>query len=130
MPNFRGKSEAMSAALPARYVRIPYEVGADPRLTTSDVRVYFALASAVWQGRTCTLGNDRIAAMTGVSPRQVRNSIKALVKAEHVQMAPRKRGQRAVYALTSPVFGQKQGKVNVVRSSPRGKRLVSVEKIA
>lgn len=68
--------------------------------------------------------------MTGVSPRQVRNSIKALVKAEHVQMAERKRGQRAVYALTSPVFGQKQGKVNVVRSTPHGKRLVSVEKIA
>lgn len=132
MPNFRVKSEELNASLSEkpRYVRIPYEVGTDPRLTASDVRVYFALASAVWQGNTCTLGNEWIAAMTHICARQVRKSIKKLCEVKYLQMAPRRRGQRAVYILASPVFGQKQGKVNVVRSSPRGKRLVSVEKIA
>lgn len=128
MPNFEGKSEAMDASL--RYGRVPFEVGTDQRLSACDVRVYFALASSVWQGRTCTLGNEWIAAMTHVSARQVRYSVQSLIAAGHVQMAPRKRGQRAVYLLTSPVFGQKQGHVNVVRSTPRGKRMVSVEKIA
>lgn len=130
MPNFGAESEAIASSLAERYVRLPYAVGADQRLSASDVRVYFALASAVWQGRTCTLGNERISAITGVSARQVRSSIRSLITAGHVQMAERKRGQRAIYALTSPVFGQKQGKVNVVRSTPRGKRLVSVEKTA
>lgn len=56
--------------------------------------------------------------------------IKRLVDRGHLRMSASERGRRAMYILTSNVFGQKQGKVDEVVSTPRGKRLVSVSKTA
>ena len=53
-----------------------------------------------------------------------------LVNGGHLQILAAERGRRAMYILTSNVFGQKQGKVDEVISAPSGKRLVSVRKTA
>jgi hypothetical protein len=60
----------------------------------------------------------------------VKARIDELIKAGYVEVADKKNGQRAYYSLTSPVFAQKQGKADVIVSTPRGKRLVSVERRA
>lgn len=62
--------------------------------------------------------------------RNVHVAIRRLVACGHVAVTDSDRGQRALYVLTSKVFSQKQGKVNEVVSSPRGRRLVSVSKTA
>lgn len=135
MPNFPPESEERYSSLHGqkrkpRYARIPWEVGVDRRLSAHDVRVYFVISSSVFQGRTCTIGNQRIADVAAMTARQVRLSVKNLVECQHLQMAERRRGERAVYILTSPLFGQKQGKVDEVISAPSGKRLVSVRRTA
>jgi hypothetical protein len=113
------------------YARVPLSVLADATLKRIDVAVYAAISSTVWQGRVGSIGNRQIALIARVSQPTASRAISRLVNSGHIKIAESKgKGYRAIYMLTSPVFGQKQGKVNVVRSTPRGKRLVSVEKIA
>lgn len=113
------------------YARVPLTVLADATLKRIDVAVYAAISSTVWQGRVGSLGNRQIALIARVSQPTASRSIARLVNSGHIEIAASKgKGYRAIYILTSPVFGQKQGNVNVVRSTPRGKRLVSVEKTA
>lgn len=133
-------SEGFTSATPKRdspkepewaYARIPLTVIADSQLSRLDIMVYAAISSPVFQGNVANIGSRRIAEIARTTQRMVLKSIRKLVDAGHLAIAESKgKGYRSMYILTSPVFGQKQGKVNVVRSTPRGKRLVSVEKIA
>lgn len=111
-----------------RYARVPLDVGTDPRLKALDVRVYIILAASVWQGSTTSVGIRYLAEMSCCAKRLAMASLKRLIAAGHVERTVSGRGKRAMYVLTSPVFGQKQGNVDVVVSAPRGKRLVGVAK--
>lgn len=114
-----------------KYTRIPASVLLDTTLSSFDVRVFGVLALATWQGSTCSVGMRHIAKSLGSTTRLVQQSVQRLIVAKHLTVPGEpKRGMRAIYILTSQVFGQKQGRVNVVRSTPKGKRLVSVEKSA
>lgn len=111
--------------------RVPASVWTDPRLKHADIRVYCAIAARAFEGNTTSVGTRLIAVESTVGHVMVRKCIARLVKCDHLRLAPRKRGQRPIYVLTSEYFGQKQGKADVVVSAPNGrKRLVSVEKTA
>lgn len=85
------------------------------------------LALDVFEGRTASVGMRQLGKLLGKSAQTVQRRIGELVKTGHLEVAPKDLGKRATYALTSPVFAQKQGKANVVVSSPSGgKRLASV----
>lgn len=113
-----------------RYARLPLEVLGDKRLKRVDVCVYAAIATVVWQGNVAKTGIRAVAEVAGCSKRIAAGSVQRLAEFGHIQVSENGRGMRASYVLTSPVFGQKQGKVDVVRSTPRGKRLVSVKRTA
>lgn len=85
------------------------------------------LALDVFEGRTASVGTRQLGKLLGKSAQTVLRRIGELVKADHLKIAPIQTGRRATYELTSPIFAQKQGKANVVVSSPRGRRLVSVK---
>lgn len=114
-----------------RYSRVPWEVVADPRLKPRDVRVYAALASPVMQGSYSRIGTRRISESIHLSRRLVIESVLLLESCGHIEKAPTKRGQRAGYVLTSPVFGQKQSRETVVVRGASGvPRYASMEKTA
>lgn len=113
------------------YGRVPASVLLDLTISSDAVRVYALLTLSVYQGRIARVGMRQMGKIMGKSAATVKRRIAELTMAGHLKADDkRKNGQRGCYELTSPVFGQKQGKENVVVSAPRGKRLVSVEKIA
>lgn len=67
----------------------------------------------------------------GKSAATVKRRIDELVAAGHMRANTGTNGQRAYYELTSPVFGQKQGKQTEIVVGDSGvPRYVSMEKIA
>lgn len=112
------------------HARIPLSVWTDPKLHRTDVHVYRVLAQAVWQGNVASVGMRRIAEESRMTLKNAHACIKRLVDRGHLQVSASERGRRAMYTLTSSVFGQKQGKVDEVVSTPGGKRLVSVRRTA
>jgi hypothetical protein len=114
----------------AHYSRVPREVASDRRLKHRDVRVYAVLSSFCWQGNVSQVGRRLIAKLAPCVPRKVPDSLRRLESAGHIQIQPGRRGQRAMYILLSPVFGQKQrAGVDEIISTPNGNaRLVSVRK--
>lgn len=113
-----------------RYARIPEAVIGDSALKSLDIHVYAALSLWVFQGRTAQVGTRWIAEKVSADRKRVLNSLKRLQAAGHVTASAEK-GKRTVYVLTSPVFGQKQGKERiVVRGKSGGKVLASVEAVA
>jgi len=86
------------------------------------------LAGAVWQGSTARMGTRLLAAYTGAARRLVVESLRRLETRGHLQKAAGRRGQRPIYVLTSPVFGQKQsaGIEEIIGSPSRALRLASV----
>lgn len=56
----------------------------------------------------------------------IAEAIRRLAERGHLTITASGR-ERPLYSLTSPVFGQKQGKEDVIVSGPRCKRLVSVD---
>ncbi len=113
-----------------RFSRIPWTVGTDPKLSSFAVRVYVILAAHVFEGSTARIGVRALARYGAMSKNTANAAIVELSERGHIGIANMGRGQRQMYVLHSEMFGQKQGKVNIVRSTPRGKRLVSVEKTA
>lgn len=108
--------------------RVPASVLLDLTINSDAVRVYALLTLSVYEGSVARVGMRQMGKIMGKSAATIGRRIGELVAAGHLTIdAKRKNGQRGYYRLTSPVFGQKQGKVDVVRSAPRGKRLVSVE---
>ena len=112
------------------HARIPLSVWTDPKLHRADVHVYRVLAQAVWQGNVASIGMRRIAEESRMTLKNAHACIKRLVDCGHLRMSASERGRRSMYILTSPIFGQKQGKVDEVVSAPSGKRLVSVRRTA
>jgi hypothetical protein len=92
-----------------------------------DIRVCCMLAGSLWQGNTARIGTRLLAVYVRASRRLVVESLHRLEIRGHVQKAAR-RGQRQMYVLTSPVFGQKQraGIEEVISSPSRTPRLASV----
>lgn len=110
------------------YSRLPFSVLCDPVLTFADKAIYAAAAVFVWHGRVCVEPCAVVAEMCGASKRQAMKSLAALAKRGHIKFDDGKKERKVnPVELTSPVFGQKQGKADVIVSSPLGKRLVSVE---
>lgn len=109
---------------------MPLDVLSDKRLTANDVRVYAALAATVWQGKTCTMGLRHIGDMAACAKRKAAASLDNLVRFGYVERPGWEKGskKRGVYMLKSAIFGQRQGRENVVVAGPRGKRLVSVDR--
>lgn len=113
------------------YGRVPASVLLDLTISSDAVRVYALLTLSVYQGRVAKVGMRQMGKIMGKSAATIKRRIAELTVAGHLKAdVQRKNGQRGCYELTSPVFGQKQGNAAVVVSAPRGKRLVSVEKIA
>jgi len=110
------------------YARVPREVVCDRELKLLDIRVYCMLAGSVWQGSTARMGTRLLAAYTGAARRLVVDSLRPLETRGHLQKAAGRRGQRPIYVLTSPVFGQKQpaGIEEIIGSPSRALRLASV----
>jgi hypothetical protein len=96
-------------------------------VSSEAVRVYAVLALSVYQGRTSRVGMRQIGKIIGKCAATVKKRIDELVAAGHVRANMGRSGQRAFYELTSPVFGQKHGKVTEVGVGPSGgRRLVSI----
>jgi hypothetical protein len=115
----------------SKFARVPREVSGDRRLKHRDVRIYGVLAGFCWQGSVAKVGKRLLSRLARCAERLVIDSLKKLEITGHIQKAPdRRRGQRAWYILTSPVFGQKQrAGVDEVAIIPGGRpRLVSVRK--
>ena len=111
-----------------RYTRTPAEVLHEVTLSFSARLIYAELALWVFQGRTASRGVRAIANDLGMSKTTVTKGIAELMEAGAVERhADGKHGYRAIYSLPSKVFGQRQGKQDIVVSSPNGNRLVSVE---
>lgn len=113
-----------------RFSRVPWTVLTDPKLSSFAVRVYAILAAHVFEGSTARIGIRAMARFAAMGKNTANAAIKELEERGHISIVEMAAGHRNVYVLRSEMFGQKQGNVNVVRSTPRGKRLVSVEKIA
>lgn len=112
----------------ARFSRVPAEVWTDAGVNGSDVKVYCAMASTVWQGNICRMSLAEIAELCGTTRQVVLRAIKNLAALGHVRIpSSNKERKSGWYELTSPVFGQKQGKEDVIVSSPRGQRYVSMD---
>lgn len=109
-----------------RYGRIPDEILTDARLSHAAVRLYGIMAMYAYEGNVVTLGIRKMAAMRHVGLATVHRLLKILKDCGHIATDRPASGKRSFYELTSPVFAQKQGKSTVIRSSPRGKRMVSV----
>jgi hypothetical protein len=84
------------------------------------------MAMYVFEGNVVTLGIRKMAGMLHCALATAHKALKSLCSGGFVVQRPAANGRRSVYELTSPVFAQKQGVVTVVRSGPRGKRMVSV----
>lgn len=110
------------------FSRVPVTITSDPRVKDSDVRVYTVMAANVWQGNVCRLSFSDLSRASTVSKRGVIRSISRLLAFGYIKASGEKR-ERAVtfYVLTSNVFAQKQGREDIIVSSPRGQRYVSMD---
>lgn len=109
-----------------RFSRIPWTVGTDPKLSSFAVRIYAILAAHVFEGNTARVGIRALARYGAMSKNTANAAIIELQQRGHIQIVRMGSGQRQMYVLQSEMFGQKQGKVDVVRSTASGKRFVSV----
>jgi hypothetical protein len=114
----------------AGFSRVPREVSSDRRLKHRDVRVYAVLAASCWQGTVANVGKRLIAKHAPCAERLVVASLKRLEGTGHIKKLPVRRGQRGLYHLVSPIFGQKQrADVQEMITTPDGRRrLVTVRK--
>lgn len=108
-----------------RYSRIPDSVLLDCDLTPAARCVYAFLARHVFEGKVARLGQRLIARKLGLNRETVESAIRQLAKRDHLVVVGDGKSRR-MYVLSSDIFGQKQGIKTIIRSSPRGKRMVSV----
>lgn len=103
------------------YARIPVEVLLDRRVNGTALRVYGVIVSALRYTGTVSIGMRLISKRTGIAARNVARAIKQLEAAGHVKVIPKDRGMRASYFLTSKLFHEKQGRVNLKALSSSGR---------
>ena len=109
-----------------RYGRVPDEILTDKSVSHAAVRLYGIMAMYVFEGNVVSLGMRKMAALMHVGIGTIHRLLAKLKQSGYVISKPVANGQRSFYELTSPVFAQKQGKQTVLRSSPKGIRMVSV----
>lgn len=112
-----------------RYGRTPEEVLLDNDLSDSAARLYGLMAMHIFEGNIVQVGIRRLAELRNKGKSTIDRQIKELQAAGYLVRCPSTRGKRAGYMLASEIFGQKQGRETVIRSSPDGtrKRMVSVD---
>lgn len=111
-----------------RYTRTPLTVLRDARLSLLARVVYGELAANVFQGSVANIGLRLVAERIGASKSSVARAVRELETAGHLVPTGEEK-RRTYYTLTSPVFGQKQGRMTEVVSSPSGgKRYASIAK--
>lgn len=110
------------------YGRAPLTANQDRRLKNSDIRLYVAMAARVWQGNVCRLSFSELSELSTLTKRTIIDSIKRLERYGYIEAIGKKQ-ERSVtfYVLKSIIFGQKQGREDVIVSSPRGQRYVSMD---
>lgn len=84
--------------------------------------IYGVLAETVWQGTTARIGQRRIAFLLGCTQETVGIGLRELEARKHISIVGAGK-ERRVYVLHSDVFGQKQGRKDVIV----GGRYVSVD---
>lgn len=128
-PFHQGETRIERNTLP-RYARIPWDLLTNAKVS-SDAKIVFAvLAGHAFQGNVAYIGQRRIAELSGFSPSKVNRLMKTIIPS-YIDVKLDGPGRRSFYVLKSPVFGQRQGKEDVIISSPSGgKRLASVRKTA
>ena len=104
----------------------------DKRLKRSDVVLYAAMSSTVWQGNYCRMGTREMARVATISRRLVLDGLRRLVEFGHIVKADgnneRSRGQ---YILSSQVFASKQrDNIETVVSAPNGRRRLATVRVA
>lgn len=94
-------------------------------------KVVFGIMSLkVFHGNISTMGMRKLAQLCRTSKSRVHRAIAELAAEGHIAPAPKNRGQRGCYVLTSPVFGAKDraGDVEEVIVSGPGRRQVAVSR--
>ena len=110
----------------ARYGKAPIEVLEDLTIGSPAKVIHCWLAMHVFQGSTCSIGMRRIGVKLGYDKSTVSKAMQQLERAGHIAISGSGK-ERRIYHLNSTVFGTKQGTSDVIVSSPRGNRLVSVD---
>jgi hypothetical protein len=110
--------------------RQPANVLLDKNLSDRAKVIYGIMTLKVFQGNASAIGVRHLAKLTGKSKSVIHRIINELLASGHVEQQKVNRGQRGLYILTSPVFGQKQtAGFEEVSQAPNGrKRMVSAPK--
>lgn len=124
-PFQQGETRIEQNKLP-RYARIPWDLLTNAAIPSDAKIIYAVLAGHAFQGNVAYIGQRRIADLSGFSPSKVNRLMKILIPA-YIDVRLDGPGRRSFYVLKSSVFGQKQGKEDVIVSSPRGQRFASVK---
>ena len=94
---------------PLWWGQVPAAVCLDLRISAESVRVFVVLSLSARKSRIVSVGMRQLADSVGCSAMTAKRRINELVKAGHLEVVKVKRGQRARYSLTSPVFDKRQG---------------------
>jgi hypothetical protein len=113
-----------------RYGKCPASVLTDTKLSDRAARLYGIIAMHAFEGATATIGVRRLSQiLPSTSKSEISRRISELRERGHIDIQKGANGQRSIYVLLSPVFGQRQEKSTIVRSGPSGlPRMVSVAK--
>jgi DNA-binding Lrp family transcriptional regulator len=80
------------------------------------------MASALRHNNLAHIGQRELGKLLGISAATAGRRVRELVDAGYIDRTEQKLGQRAHYVLNSPIFAQKQGKQDIIVSSPSGGR--------
>ncbi len=95
-----------------RFSRVPLAVYADKSLSFCDHTAYGLIACTAISGPMVTIGMRSLGEQMELSAATVMRIVKRLVAAGHLEVQPQRRGQRAVYRLTSPIFETKADRLS------------------
>lgn len=111
-----------------KFGRVPIEVSCDERLRNLDVRLYGFMAAFTFHGNACEMSLQQMAEACHTSRRSIMRALDRLVECGYIVPGLHNRErQRSFYALTSKIFGQRQGKEDVIVRSKHGSRYVSMD---
>lgn len=88
-----------------QYGRSPKSVLSDKNLTHADTRVYGVMSMHAYEGNIVSIGQRRIAELSCMDRRTVRDCLKSLATHGHISTAITKLLRRSVYVLHSSIFG-------------------------
>ena len=94
---------------PGKFARIPANVATDPKLSSTDIRVYSILSLHALHTNIVFVGQRRLAELAHINRRTLRSSLNNLARGGHISRSIHTLGQRAVYLLKSDIFKSKVG---------------------